>query len=174
MMGRAAGLPRGTTGVEHAAFAATMKRLAPVLLLLSVAALAAEPLAGDVPKKSRGFSIETSTVTGGAVLRPKDHVDVIAVVTDPETAKQGTVLLLQNVVVLGNASPVTGEPRQLTLLLIPDEALLLAAAHQNGHLVVTLRNADDTHTLEGQTPVTVKNVIAGEPPRFLLKPTAKR
>ncbi|MDP3231152.1 MAG: RcpC/CpaB family pilus assembly protein [Myxococcales bacterium] len=151
-----------------------MKRLAPVLLLLSAAALAAEPLAADVPKKSRGFSLETSTVTGGAVLRPKDRVDVIAVVTDPETAKQGTVLLLQNVVVLGNAAPVPGEPRQLTLLLIPDEALLLAAAHQNGHLVATLRNADDAHTLEGQTPVTVKNVIAGEPPRFLLKPTAKR
>jgi len=151
-----------------------MNRLVPALLLLSTLAFAAEPLAADVPKKSRGFSVETSTMTGGAVLRAKDHVDVIAVVTDPETKKQGTVLLLQNVVVLGNASPMTGEPRQLTLLLIPEEALLLASAHQNGHLVLTLRNADDTHTLEGQVPVTVKHVIAGEPPRFLLKPTMKQ
>lgn len=174
MMALATDSPRVAPGVEHAANTATMKRLALAVLLLSPLAFAAEPLAGDVPKKSRGFSLETSMVTGGAVLRPKDHVDVIAVVTDPETSKQGTVLLLQNVVVLGNASPVTGEPRQLTLLLIPEEALLLAAAHQNGHLVVTLRNADDAHTLEGQAPVTVKHVIAGEPPRFLLKPTAKR
>lgn len=145
-----------------------MKTLA-LFVLLSAVAVPAVPGGLDVPKKSRGFSLETASVDGAAVLRAKDHVDVITVVTDPESKKQGTVLLLQNVVVLGNAAPVAGEPRQITLRLIPDEALLLAAARANGRVVLVLRNADDTELIEGQVAVTVANVIAGEPPPFRMK-----
>lgn len=103
----------------------------------------AAPLA--VPPKARAYTVDTASVTGAAVLRPGDHVDLIAVPRDDKCPVG--VTLLQNVIVVANASPAPGEPRQLSLLVIPEEAELLAVAKAAGHLTATLRNEQDLDLL---------------------------
>lgn len=93
-----------------------------------------------IPPKARALTLETSAFEGGAVVQAGDHVDVLSVLHDPETKWLAGVTLLQNVIVLNNS----GEPRQLSLLLLPEEALMVALARGGGRLSLTLRNpADD-------------------------------
>lgn len=144
-------------------------KLALPLALASAVAFSADFTPADVQRHARGFAIETALVTGAAVAKAKDHVDVIATVTDAETHKQTTVMLLQNVVVLSNAAPAPGEARQLVLLVLPEEAMLLAHAREAGRLTVALRNPDDVDLLlEPRPTYTLKSVITGE-----FRPTKK-
>ena len=150
-------------------------KLTLALAVVSAVTLAAgpeKPLGAEVQKKARGYTVETASMGGAAVLRATDHVDIVAVVTDPDSKKQIAVTLLQNVVVLANASPAAGEPRQLTLLVIPEEAQLLAVAKAAGSLSATLRNPDDLDVLEQRNGATVSSALTGQlaPP---VKPTKK-
>lgn len=115
----------------------------------------------DVPAKARGFSLDTALVGGGSVVRASDHVDVLVVMQDEGKRLVG-VTLLQNVIVLSNASPVPGEPRQLTLLVIPEEAQLLAVAKDAGRLSVTLRNPTDTGLLDNMDQATIQSTLQGK------------
>lgn len=115
----------------------------------------------DVPTRLRAWTIATVDVCGGAVVRAKDHVDVLAVVTDPETKRSAGVLLLQDVQVLANAAPVPNEGRQLSLLVTPEDAVLLATARAHGQLTVILRHPDDVSRLETKPTVSVSTVVAG-------------
>lgn len=149
-------------------------KLALALAAVSAVALAAppeRPLGAEVQKKARAYTVETASVGGAAVLRANDHVDVLAVVTDPESKRQVAVTLLQNVVVLANASPAPGEPRQLSLLVIPEEAQLLAIAKAAGSLSATLRNPEDPNVLEQRSGATVTSALTGELERA--KPTKR-
>ncbi len=129
------------------------------LLLLSAAP--GKPLALEVPTTARAWTIETSAMSGGAVLKAKDRIDVLAVVTDPETKRSAGVLLLQDITVLANAAPERGEARQLSLLVLPEEAVLLATARAHGHLTAILRNPEDVVVLERRVSVSVSTVVAG-------------
>lgn len=144
-------------------------RLLSIMTALALTA-ADKPLSAvDVPAGARAWTVETASVGGGAVLRAKDHVDILAVVTDPETKKVNGVMLLQNVIVVANVSPAPGEPRQLSLLVVPEEAVLLSTAKANGVLSAVLRNAADPAVLEGRVSASVVNVVTGE-----LMPIKKR
>jgi pilus assembly protein CpaB len=121
------------------------------LALVVALTVTADPL---VPAKARGYSLETATVGGAAVLKANDHVDVIAVVTDPETKQQASLHLLQNVVVAATANA------HVTLLLIPEEARLLALARANGQLTLVLRNEKDLEIIDERRPETLKTLLS--------------
>ncbi len=127
---------------------------------------ASQPL--KVMAKARGFTLESAGVTGAAVLRANDHVDVVAVVTDPDSKQLVSVMLMQNVIVLANASPAVGVPAQVTLLVIPEEAQLLSLVKVAGQLTFILRNEVDVDILDEQKAVALRNVL----PRPTLKTRA--
>ncbi len=107
----------------------------------------------SIQPRARGAFIETANVTGASSLKVSDHVDVIAVFTDPETKAVTAFTLLQNVIVVGT------EPTHFTLLVLPAEAELLAVAKASGQLVITLRNASDEDVLEEHKRVTLKAAL---------------
>jgi pilus assembly protein CpaB len=137
----------------------------PVFVALTSLALAAAPEPRPaapiaVMPKARAYTVDTAAVTGGAVLRPNDHVDIVTVLQDDK--RLVAVTLLQNVVVVANAAPAPGEARQLSLLVIPEEAELLALAKAAGHLTATLRNEQDLDVLEERGSVTVTSALTGQ------------
>jgi len=137
-----------------------------LISIIAVAVLTASPdrlSSSDIVGRSRAWTIDTDDISGGAVLRPKDHIDVLAVVTDPETKRSSGVLLLQNVLVLANAAPVSTEGRQLSLLVRPEEAVLLATARAHGQLTAILRNPEDPSLVETRLSVSVSTVVGAEP-----------
>ncbi|MEW6435386.1 MAG: RcpC/CpaB family pilus assembly protein [Myxococcota bacterium] len=141
------------------------------LVTAAVIVLAASPAPTSlgVQPKARAYTLETSAVVGGAVLRANDHVDIVAVLNDDK--RLVAVTLLQNVIVLANASPAPGEPRQLSLLVLPEEAELLALAKASGQLSATLRNEQDPNILAERAVVTVRTALTGE--RVPMKPGTK-
>ncbi|MDP1830071.1 MAG: RcpC/CpaB family pilus assembly protein [Archangium sp.] len=139
------------------------------LVVVVASVLAAAPPAPPEPRpglevmaKARAFTLDTSAVGGAVVLRAGDHVDLVAVVTDPESRRMVSVTLLQNVIVIANAAPAPGEPRQLSLLLIPEEVEILAFAKQAGHLTASLRNPADLDVLEERGAATMATITSGE------------
>jgi Flp pilus assembly protein CpaB len=139
------------------------------LVLVAISALVTtatpdpKPAAGlEVQAKARGFTLETSLVGGAAVLRAGDHVDVLAVMPEADTKRLVGVTLLQNVIVLANAAPAPGEPRQLTLLLLPEEAQMLALAKDAGHLSATLRNPEDKGLFDTAEIATIDGTLQGK------------
>jgi Flp pilus assembly protein CpaB len=143
-----------------------MKSSLAVLAIGALAAIATPTPEGkptlDVPPKARAFSLETALVGGGVIPRPGDHVDVLSVMQEPETKKLVGVTLLQNVIVIANAPPAPGDPRQLSLLLIPEEAQLLALAKEGGKLSVTLRNPVDPDLLDSVDLATISSTLLGK------------
>lgn len=130
----------------------------------------APPVGGlEVQAKARAFTLETSLVGGAAVVRAGDHVDVLVVMQEPDTKRLVAVTLLQNVIVLANAAPAPGEARQLSLLLLPEEAQMLAIAKDAGRLSTTLRNPEDTGLLDTVDLATIAGTLQGK-----LVPPAKR
>lgn len=127
------------------------------------------PASLGVQPKARAYTLETSAVVGGAVLRANDHVDLVAVLKDDKGLV--AVTLLQNVIVLANAAPAAGEARQLSFLVLPEEAELLALAKSSGQLSATLRNATDLEVLEERAAVTVRTALTGE--HVPMKPAKK-
>lgn len=143
-------------------------------IALALTILAAEPASPlpEVQLKARAYSIETSALGGGSVLRANDHVDIVAVMTD-DSKRLVSVTLLQNVIVMANAAPAPGEAKVVSLLVIPEEAELLAVAQLSGKLLATVRNPRDTDVLEERGVVTVANAISGQREPKAAKP-AKR
>ena len=89
-----------------------------------------------------------------------DHVDAVAVFTEPQTAEQVAVTLLQNVVV-SSVTMLDGVAR-LTLLLLPEEAEAVLLAQRLGKLDVTLRSPDDVDVLEERGRTTVNSLLSSE------------
>lgn len=111
-------------------------------------------LSKAIPKRGRAYTIAVRERTAvGHLVRPADHVDVVAVTQDPRTRQPVARLLLQNIIVLatGPAQPQTPpqsraphQPyRTVTLLLLPEEVLALALAQRQGELSLALRNPTD-------------------------------
>ena len=150
-----------------------MKRSLLFILVASTLVVAAPPEpkpALDVMAKARGFTLDTSLMGGGLVLRPGDHIDVVAVMQDTDGKRLISVTLLQNVIVLFNASLAPGEPRQLSLLLIPEEAEILAFAKESGHLTATLRNVADIEVIDVAGLTTLSTMLTGDRTLFPKRP----
>ena len=116
----------------------------------------------EVQAKARAFTLETSLVGGAAVVRAGDHVDVLAVMQEPDTKRLVAVTLLQNVIVLANAPAAPGEARHLSLLLLPEEAQMLAIAKDAGRLSTTLRNPEDTGLFDTADVATITGTLQGQ------------
>lgn len=109
----------------------------------------------------------------GAMLRPGDYVDVIAVMPDSggASAEARTArVLLQRVLVLAVGDSLSVEPAddksphgaglgRLTLSVTLPEAQMLVLASERGVLSTALRGVDDNHTSERAPDVNVSAML---------------
>jgi pilus assembly protein CpaB len=142
---------------------------------------AAERLSTKVQKKARAVTIDANTsATVGGWVRPNDHVDVLGTFKDAQTNESVAVTLLQNVIVLATGK-ITGTTNvnlipegqrnysNVSLLVLPEEAEILVLAQESGSLVLSLRNEDDTGTMEERGRATINTLLSGERTRLLHK-----
>ena len=124
-------------------------------------------LAADIRKQMRAVSINCSgSAAVSGMVKPNDHVDVIATFSFPKTADDGktviqelvTCTILQNVLVLATGKETaksmaarsdffgTGSYSSVTLEVTPREAEMLVFAEQiKGRISLALRNRNDTY-----------------------------
>lgn len=134
-----------------------------------------ERLSSVVQQHARAVTIETSEAQAvGGWVRPNDHVDVIATFREPGTEELSALTLLQNVVVVatgdlaGSVPPrATEDVRDVSLLLLPEEAELVVLAQEIGRLTLVLRNPEDIEVREDRTRTTVGTMLTGERTRAL-------
>lgn len=98
------------------------------------------PLSGRVLPKGRSYRVR---MDGVERVRAQDHVDVLATVRDLDRKSQVTVTLLQNVIVL-HLSRQGG----VALLVLPEEAELLALAARITRLFAVRRHLEDLGVYE--------------------------
>lgn len=126
-------------------------------LALALVVLTANPPT-TVQPKARGYAIELSAAHGAATLKPGDHIDVIAVLTDPDSKQLQSTMILQNVIILSRETP-QGQAPHVVLLLLPEETELLALARASGALTFVARAPSDLDVLEERKPFTVKSLL---------------
>jgi len=139
----------------------------------------AERLASRVMKRARALALEVKGTTGvGGWMRPNDHVDIIGSFKDPLTNEQVAVTLMQNVMVLATGK-ITGTTNvnllpeseraygNVSLMVLPEEAEMLALAQGLGNLTFTLRNEDDLDVLEERGRATINTLLSGERTKVL-------
>lgn len=142
---------------------------------------AAERLSTIIQKKGRALTIDAGGAKAvGGWLRPNDHIDIIASLTDPNSDEQMAITLMQNVMILATGK-ITGTTNinlipesdrnysNLTLLLLPEEAEILSLATQMGDLTFTLRNPEDIDVQEERGRATLQTLITGERIKALQK-----
>jgi pilus assembly protein CpaB len=107
----------------------------------------------------------------GLWVRPSDHVDVIGSFRDPSSQDLKAFTLLQNVVVLAtgritaNTTYVSEEQKRfqtVTLLVLPEEAEILALGQELGQITLLLRNPADLDLQEKRTVLDQKALLSGE------------
>ncbi len=127
-------------------------------------------LSSDVRKKGRAVSIKVDEATGVAgLIRTNDHVDVLRTYSDPRTKKMVCTTLLEDVIVLAtgeitgktNLSQIKEDQRKystVTLIVLPEEAEILALASSQGVLSLALRNPEDSSTRGKGSKATLKDL----------------
>jgi pilus assembly protein CpaB len=125
-----------------------------------------------VEAKGRAVAIDVQERSAvGLWVRPGDHVDVVGSLRDPDSQQLKTVTLLQNVVVLAtghataNNSSIGEDERRystVTLLVLPEEAEILALAQETGTLTLSLRNPDDVEFQEKRSVVDQRQLLTGD------------
>ena len=141
-------------------------------------------LAADIRKKKRAVSVNCSgAAAGSGMVKPNDHVDVIASYATPKVAEDGhtmiqelsTRTILQNVLVLATGKETAksaiarndafgggGTYATVTLEVSPREAELLVFYEQiKGRISLALRNRNDTY-YEKELPQVDFEKIRGE------------
>ncbi len=136
---------------------------------------ASERLSTKVMKRARAITIDAKTTAAvGGWIRPNDHIDLLGTFKEPSTGEQVAVTLMQNLIVIatGRISGTTNvnllpeaerSYNTVTLMVIPEEAEMLALAQELGTLTMTLRNEsdlDDGVTRQGKT--TIATLLNGE------------
>ncbi len=140
------------------------------LLLASYFVTSAPAVAALVTKQSRGFTL---SVSGADTVHAGDHVDLLAIVRDPELHEWVAVTPLKDIVVLsvGPLAPVRdNEPfplRRVTFLLVPEQAETILLAVRLGVLHVSVRNPDDLTQTEAFGRSTVRSVLSPERIKWL-------
>jgi pilus assembly protein CpaB len=119
----------------------------------------------------------------GAMVRPGDYVDVLAVMTQPEGQQEvSSRVLLQRVMVLAVGNSVVTDPHDkspsnaslgnLTLSVTLQDAQVLALASERGSLSVALRGPEDSHKAERLPEVTLGALERrAEGPQAMRRPT---
>ena len=131
-------------------------------------------LAAKIQRKGRAITIDVSKRAAvGGWVRPNDHVDVLANFRDSHSNQQVVVTLLQNVIVLATgkvsgtsslntASEAQREYNNVSLLVLPEEAEILALASDLGSLTLTLRSDEDVDPVENRGHATIQTLLSGE------------
>ena len=124
-------------------------------------------LAFRVPPGKRAIAIAASEVSAvGQMIKPGDHVDVLATYRDPDGKIETTQMILQHAPVLavniGETDPSTpaGAKTSMTLAVAPEDTERLTAAAVAGQLRVALRSPADVEVI--RTPgITVRDIPLG-------------
>jgi pilus assembly protein CpaB len=131
-------------------------------------------LASKIQRKGRAITIDVSKRAAvGGWVRPNDHVDVLATFRDPHSNQQMVVTLLQNVIVLATgrisgtsntnlASGATRDYGNVSLLVLPEEAEILALASELGSLALSLRSDEDVDPVDNRGHATIQTLLSGE------------
>ncbi len=133
-----------------------------------------ERLSTKVQKKARAITIAVDGINGvGGWIRPNDHVDLIGTFKDPDNGQQVAVTLLQNITVMATGK-LTGNTnlnlvpenqrdyKNVSLLVIPEEAEFLVLAQELGRLTLSLRNEEDLGTMNERGRATISSLLSGE------------
>jgi pilus assembly protein CpaB len=117
-----------------------------------------------VAKRARAVTL---SVSGAENLHLGDHVDLLAMVMDPNTNEWVTITQTQNVIVLspGSFEPKKDDPfplRRVTFLMISEEAESALLAVKVGGLHVSLRNEDDVDVMEERGRATINTLLSSE------------
>ena len=126
-------------------------------------------LAGLIPTKERGFTIDVSMGVQGELLKSNDHIDIIASFALPDTVDVAgvtsaawrqhsdmvNIVLLQNVTIIAVGDDLqslttpgsAGGGGSVTVAVTLQEAQMLMFASQHGELGVALRNEEDIDTV---------------------------
>jgi pilus assembly protein CpaB len=132
------------------------------------------PLAEAVAQKMRAFSIEVGEKSSvNQLIKPNDHVDVVGTFRNAEGTELVATTVLQNIIVLatgrttGTAVTVSDDDKKYThvaLLVMPEDAEILALAAESGTLSLSLRNPSDNalEKRDGKQVTTVSTLFDGE------------
>ena len=137
-------------------------------------ARATERLSTRIQKQARAMTIAVKGVNAvGSWVKPNDHVDIIGTFKNPDDNQQTAITLMQNMLVVATGR-ITGttnvnllpesqrEYSNVTLMLLPEEAEVLALAQELGSLTLTLRNEDDLDMMDRRAKSTVATLFSGE------------
>lgn len=141
-------------------------------------------LSEGIPEKARAIAIEVGAKASvNQWIRPNDHVDVIGTFRDAETRELITLTLLENLIVLatghhsGMSPYMSDEDKRyghVVLLVMSEEAEILALASESGTLTLTLRNPRDLDVVEKRTKKTdITTLLTGERSNLLREARAK-
>ena len=125
-------------------------------------------LAIRVPAGKRAIAIAASEVIAvGQMIKPGDHVDVLATYRDPDGKIETTQMILQHAPVLavniGEMDPATpaGAKTSMTLAVDPTDTERLTAAAVAGQLRISLRSPTDSAVIK-TTGITVRDISNGK------------
>jgi len=106
------------------------------------------------------------------LIRPNDHVDIVGTFRDSEGKELIATTVLQNIIVLatgrttGTSVTVADEDKKyshVALLVLPEEAEILALAEESGTLSLTLRNPKDIGVEQArEKKTTIATIFTGE------------
>jgi pilus assembly protein CpaB len=133
-----------------------------------------ERLSAKVQRKARALTLQTDPESAvGGWVRPNDHVDVIGTFREPTNNESVSVTLLENVIVLATGkqtgltkaqhlSDAQRDYSHVTLLVMPEEAEILALARDLGKLTLALRNDDDIDVLSERGRADIRTLLSGQ------------
>jgi|GEM_PF-1557502 len=132
------------------------------------------PLADQLKTNQRALTIPASSSTGiNGLIRPGDHVDIIATYTVPQSdfsqSDVVTKMLLQDISVLAVDGRMSGARpggsaanravSNITLRVSPEQAMLLSFSEQKTDLRIVLRSRQDI--IEGTFPPVTFSTVTG-------------
>jgi len=133
-----------------------------------------EKLSTVVLRRFRAINIPvTENQSVGGWVRPNDHVDVLGTFRNPDTRELETITLMQNILVLATGK-ITGSTNinlvpenqrkysTVSILVLPEEAEIVALAGEMGKLSMSLRNPEDIQVDGERTRATLNTLITGE------------
>lgn len=130
-------------------------------------------LSEAIPVKARAISLSVQEKSAvNQLIRPNDHVDVVGTFRDEDGKELIATTVLQNIIVLatGHTTGTTTTPAEedkrythVALMVLPEEAEILALAEEAGTLSLTLRNPKDLGVQDvGGEKTTLKTLFTGE------------
>ncbi len=139
-----------------------------------------ERLSKKVMRRARAYDLMTTkSIAVGGWVQPNDRIDIIASIQASGTKGERVALtLLQDVPVLTTGKITSSMPSlakkdgdkdyiDVSVLLLPEEAELVALATDIGELQFTLRTDDDHETLVDHRGTSSRTLLQGERVRLL-------